>query len=82
MDVKTIGKNVQYAAEDLFESHIEPACMEAIGDVLCQISFSNASFSADGVVFNTSAESFDKGTIKLAGLIDFDLNVNFVFPEG
>jgi len=81
MDVKMIGKNAQYAAEDLFESHIEPACKEAVGDALCQISFLNASFSKDGVVFNAFAEILDKGTIKLAGLIDFDLNVSFLFPE-
>ncbi|UUZ80532.1 DUF3732 domain-containing protein [Paenibacillus sp. P26] len=81
MDAKMLGKNAQYATEDLFESHIEPACKDAVGDDLCQISFSNASFSEDGIVFHASAEPLDKGTIKLAGLIDFDLNVSFLLAE-
>ncbi|MFC5528353.1 DUF3732 domain-containing protein [Cohnella yongneupensis] len=80
MDVKMIGKNAQYAADDLFKSHIEPACRDAVGDDSCEVSIVNASFSVDGVTFSALAETLKQGTIELSGLIDFDLMVTLLMP--
>ncbi|RKP56254.1 DUF3732 domain-containing protein [Cohnella endophytica] len=77
MDAKMIGKNAQYAIEDLFESHIDPSCKKAIGEEYFEISIKDALFKEEGIVFNAYAETLERRTIELAGLIDFDLNVSF-----
>lgn len=81
IDARMIGKNAQYAAQDLFESHIEPACRDAVGDESCTVSIKNAEFSVDGVIFKALAESSEKGTFEFSGLIDCDLIVSLLLPE-
>ncbi|MEK3732066.1 DUF3732 domain-containing protein [Paenibacillus sp. FSL M8-0334] len=81
IDPKMIGKNAQYAADDLFESHIEPACRQAVGDEACRVRITNAVFSVDGITFNALVESPDQGTFEFSGLIDFDLIVSLLLSE-
>ncbi|MBD2862486.1 hypothetical protein [Paenibacillus oceani] len=83
MDFKMISKNAQYAAEDVLKSHIETAYRAAVGDDACEVSIASAIFDKDGVSFKAIALIFDQGgTIDFTGLIDFDLNVMLLLPEG
>ncbi|MCM3625491.1 DUF3732 domain-containing protein [Brevibacillus borstelensis] len=81
MDVKMIGKNAQYAADDLLKSHIEPAYKAAVGDDSCEVSIAHAIFDENGVSFKGNALTLSRETIDFAGHIDFDLNVRLLSPE-
>ncbi|BAE86376.1 DUF3732 domain-containing protein [Desulfitobacterium hafniense] len=81
MDAKMIGKNAQFAAEDLLKSHVEPAYKAIVGDEAGEFRIKSAIFDEVGVSFKATALSLDKGSIIFSGHIDFDLNVNFLLPE-
>lgn len=76
-----IGKNAQYAAEDLLKSHIEPAFRAIEGNEGCQVRIANATFDKEGISFVAKALTLNQGTIDFTGHIDFDLNVIFLFPK-
>ncbi|MED1643057.1 DUF3732 domain-containing protein [Brevibacillus agri] len=81
MDVKMIGKNAQYAADDLLKSHIEPAYKAAVGDDSCEVNIAHATFDENGISFKGNALTLNRETIDFAGHIDFDLNVRLLSPE-
>ncbi|AUW93050.1 hypothetical protein BXT84_03035 [Sulfobacillus thermotolerans] len=81
MDAQLIGKDAQYAAEDLLKSHIEPAFQDAVEDQVYEVSVASAVFEVDGIFFTATANIFNQGTIDFAGHIDFDLNVRLLFPR-
>lgn len=76
MDKKLIGRNAQYATDDILKSHIEPAFKAVVGDEVGDVSIVNAAFEEFGIYFNAIARTLDQGTIDFAGHIDFDLNVS------
>jgi hypothetical protein len=80
MDVKLIGKNAKYAAEDLLQSYIEPAYRETTGDELSDVSILNATFDEDGISFMGIALMMGQIDISFKGHIDFDLNVELLSP--
>jgi hypothetical protein len=81
MDVKMIGKNAQYAAEDVLKSHIEPAIQKVEGYEGCKVSIVSATFNETGIEFKAQALTADHITIDFSGHIDFNLDVGYVLPE-
>lgn len=76
-DAKMIGKNAQFAAEDVLESHIKPAIQKIEGYEDCKVIIKTAIFDETGIVFSGQMTNTDKFKKDFTGHINCHLDVEY-----